>query len=675
MFNRQYILMRRLFARLFPPAMRWSVSLLVLAAVPRAEAHNGKAALAAPVPELTIDGDLSDWPDHLTTHAVDLLRGGRKPTDPSDFQGAFRAGYSVAANALYIAVEVRDESLMLDEPAESRRYRRYSRDGCEIHLDLTHGADDSAAVQYVLRGKLQERRDPSGPLPDWRHAEVAAAPTDGGRVYEWRIDVGAMTAGQLQLGPGIAIGFDVVLSDRDADNSRSRLQWGEGTRKVYSPERRGDLLLVREDVALGRLQGRVVWTDAALRSPPQKVQIQSLDAPAAWRIATDADGVFATEVPAGTYSLRAVDYRADSAASVLSTATVQPDNKRVVQPLLVTYSSPAERHRSNLAILRQRKQRGVSLEAGTQPVSPDYFIPLARDNVTWIVQTPFGRQRQYNSPEVGLRPDAGWWGESDVGVAATAHMAREFGIKTLLKPHVWLRRSNEGKWRGDIAMDDEASWQKWFASYEEFILHYAHLAEANDIEALCIGTELYRAAVEREADWRRLIAAVRQVYGGELTYAANWYREFEEIRFWDALDYIGIQSYFPLAAGDSPSVAALKESWKPHLAAIEAVQQRYGKPVIFTEVGYHSTVDAAAEPWEWDPTDAEVPATGAGLQTQANCYDAFFQTFWQRDWVAGAYFWKWHADHAASGGPHNRNFTPQNKPAEETMATWYGKTP
>ena len=344
-----------------------------------------------------------------------------------------------------------------------------------------------------------------------------------------------------------------------------------------------------------------------------------------------------------------------------------------IDPLVATYVPPSERYRRMRRSPVDGKQRGISLEAATHPVTEATFQPLLESNVTWIVQTPFGWQSRYNSPRIRLSPNAGWWGESDMGIAETTQMAREFGIHTLLKPHVWLSDRSDGKWRAQIEMDSEADWQQWFAEYRSFMLHYARLAEENDIEALCIGTELHRAAVVRPADWRELIAAVRQEYSGELTYAANWYSEYQEISFWDALDYIGIQAYFPLTEQVAPSVEELKRGWGPHLAAIEAVQRAQQKPVLFTEVGYHSTVDGAIRPWEWDSEDAE-GTQELGLQTQANCYEALFQIFWSREWFAGAYFWKWHADDDAAGGPnYATEFTPQNKPAEQVMAKWYAR--
>jgi hypothetical protein len=63
-----------------------------------------------------------------------------------------------------------------------------------------------------------------------------------------------------------------------------------------------------------------------------------------------------------------------------------------------------------------------------------------------------------------------------------------------------------------------------------------------------------------------------------------------------------------------------------------------------------------------------------GLQTQANCYEAFFKAFWEKDYFVGVYFWKWHPYYRDAGGRQDRDFTPQNKPAEQTMRRWYGKS-
>ena len=108
------------------------------------------------------------------------------------------------------------------------------------------------------------------------------------------------------------------------------------------------------------------------------------------------------------------------------------------------------------------------------------------------------------------------------------------------------------------------------------------------------------------------------------------------------------------------------------MQAIERIQKSYGKPVLITELGYHSSVDAAIEPWTWR-VEADDASPQDRLQTQANCYEAFFRSFWDKPWFSGVYIWKWYPQHASCGGTFDTDFTPQNKPAERVMASWYGR--
>jgi hypothetical protein len=321
------------------------------------------------------------------------------------------------------------------------------------------------------------------------------------------------------------------------------------------------------------------------------------------------------------------------------------------------------------------RMRGVNWVAADSVSSTD-MEPLVRAHITWIAQTPFGWQAAAAQPEIRLHTGSakggrgGYWGESDAGLIFTTLQARQRGIKTLLKPHLWLR--NGGTWPGDINMTTATDWQAWFASYSTFILHYAQLAEANNLEALCIGTELEHASVGHEKEWRILIKQIRKVYHGPLTYAANWSGEFEQIKFWDALDYIGIQAYFPLSKTTAPEKTALLAAWQEPLRRIEVVHKRFKKPVLFTEVGYKTTSDAAIEPWAWPDRMAVV--TSVDEATQRVCYEALFETFWTRPWLRGMFIWKWYPG-LQPDGPARRHldFTPQHKPAERVLAEWYGR--
>jgi hypothetical protein len=317
------------------------------------------------------------------------------------------------------------------------------------------------------------------------------------------------------------------------------------------------------------------------------------------------------------------------------------------------------------------RQRGVSWVADRGEVSPRDFDRLVSNGVTWIAQNPFGWQRGLDVPEVLLRPDAGWWGETDVGLEATLKLARARGIRTLLRPHLYMvGPEGHGTWVGHIAMKSDEHWRQWFDSYRRFILHHARLAQRTGVDLLCVGAELGSTTRSRSEDWRRLIADVRAEYRGPLTYAANW-DEFETITFWDLLDYIGIQAYFPLAAGERPSVEALAAAWQPHVAAVEAVSRRFGKPVLFTELGYASAPGSAARPWEWAGLRRGEPATPDGLALQSDAYEAFFRTVWHKEWLSGVYFWKWYPGLERNPVPPGSEFSPQNKPAEKVMARWF----
>lgn len=267
------------------------------------------------------------------------------------------------------------------------------------------------------------------------------------------------------------------------------------------------------------------------------------------------------------------------------------------------------------------------------------FNDLQTIGGNWISQTPFAWQPDIYGPELNLNTDRAWWGETDRGIRHTAELAREKGIKTMLKPHIWLR-SKDGKWRSDIEMKNENDWDEWFANYEIMIMHYARLAQKINIESLCIGTELYLTTKHHPDKWRAIIHNIKEVYDGELTYAANWYKEFEEVDFWDELDYIGIQAYFPLSKSDNPEKKVLLEQWAKHKKSIKKVSDKFDKPVVFTEIGYKNTADSAREPWAW-PQNLDKATVSRSDETQIALYEAMFEALYHEEWVDGFFIWKW----------------------------------
>ena len=286
---------------------------------------------------------------------------------------------------------------------------------------------------------------------------------------------------------------------------------------------------------------------------------------------------------------------------------------------------------------------------------------------------PYGDQENIDSPTMVyyrgdsldmVRRDSAWKSQIDIAHAA--------GFRVFLKPHVWISAPTAGKWRSDVFPSNDKNWKLWQASYRDFILAYAKIAAENKVELFCVGTEFSRLAIEKPLFWRQLIRDVRRVYTGKITYAANWYEEFEKITFWDDLDYIGIQAYFPLVKNEYPTVPQLAKAWDKHIPSIEVIHQQYQRKILFTEMGYKSTADSAISPWEWIDYTGK-PDKAVSDETQANCYAAFFDVIWNKDWLAGVHLWQWRSDFEKGRGKSHLDFTPQGKPAERLISTRFGE--
>lgn len=241
---------------------------------------------------------------------------------------------------------------------------------------------------------------------------------------------------------------------------------------------------------------------------------------------------------------------------------------------------------------------------------------------------------------------SGSW-EPDDGIRTLIAEAHALKMKVLLKPQVWVPRG----FPGDLEFAHPADRDRWFLDYSRYILHHATLAMQAKADLFCAGTEFVKL---RDApNWKTLIAQVRKVYPGPLVYAATQGPEFETIAFWDRLDYIGLNNYYPLP--DSLDCTAL-------VAKVEAVAKKFRKPVIFTEAGYASLEQPHRAPWDETPRSIS-------LADQARCYEAILQAFYPQPWMQGFFFWKIGTN--GFGGASDGSHTPWGKPAMEVMSRWY----
>lgn len=251
-------------------------------------------------------------------------------------------------------------------------------------------------------------------------------------------------------------------------------------------------------------------------------------------------------------------------------------------------------------------------------------------------------------------------GENDEAVIHSIYTAKQNGMRVLLKPQIFCWQG----WSGDINMQNENDWNKFFDCYTKWIMHYALLAEMYEADIFSVGVELQDATTSHPEAWKKLIAEVRQVYSGKITYCANWGYEFDNIHFWDDLDYMSVNCYYPLSEKNDPTDEELKTSFEATLDHLHSAQKKFNKPFLFTEIGFKSI----ERPWikpHFDDDDQQVDQLA-----QKRCYEAIFSAMQDEDWISGMYIWQFptYMDYAKR---NTKGFTPCGKQAEAIVAKYY----
>lgn len=203
------------------------------------------------------------------------------------------------------------------------------------------------------------------------------------------------------------------------------------------------------------------------------------------------------------------------------------------------------------------------------------------------------------------------------------------GLKILIKPHLsyWGRFT----WRGAIEFTTEEEWDRFFTTYEKWIVAVAKACKGAD--GFVVGTELDKT-IKFTDRWRKIIKSVRAVTKAPLTYAANW-SDYQKVEFWDDLDVIGIQAYFPLAEKVGASEVQIRAGWKSIMGRLRTFAEEQGKDIVFTELGYNCSHNAPVKPWEYGRDGADA------LPVQKTCLRAALASIEQEPKVIGAFLWKW----------------------------------
>jgi hypothetical protein len=225
--------------------------------------HRAQSVDAPVISGITIDGDLKDWPSAMPRHSIQNMHafptitgmGHRQhaflSTSP-DLSACFSVGYDPKDQVIYLAVIVRDDQLVVGNTSP------WDTDAVEVYLEGLHSettrgfpdepewdvnmdAGDGPVLQYIgIPGKGPvygvkksagvERSGLDNPIlsmGDIKKTKTRMAFRREGDVttYEWALQAFDHYPDKpTKLHPGVQIGFDVVVVDKDKPAQTPRAQ-------------------------------------------------------------------------------------------------------------------------------------------------------------------------------------------------------------------------------------------------------------------------------------------------------------------------------------------------------------------------------------------------------------------------------------------------------------------
>lgn len=236
-------------------------------------------------------------------------------------------------------------------------------------------------------------------------------------------------------------------------------------------------------------------------------------------------------------------------------------------------------------------------------------------------------QSDWQANEVSIHPEETPTNKELRQLIELAHSSRlSVMMKPIMDEQAFLASN---RWRGQIQPKNP---QRWFDSYEEFLLSYARLAESTNIKALNIGTELSSLQNQYQDRWMTLIENVRKVYSGKLLYSFNYdtVSEIPSIDFVPLLDHVGIDAYFPLDLPDNASIEMLEAEWKKQIDQLE--DSLWEESIVITEAGIVPIAGAYRTPYAWSLSKMTYDPL-----VQANYYEATFNRWKPK--IDGIYWW------------------------------------
>jgi hypothetical protein len=275
---------------------------------------------------------------------------------------------------------------------------------------------------------------------------------------------------------------------------------------------------------------------------------------------------------------------------------------------------------------------------------------------------------QLNSPE-------------SADVAWVIQKAVSMGFVVSVKPQVDVSGGNP--WRALIKPTNPGApgvAGSWFDSYNTFIVAQAKLAQAAGATYFSVGNEnVSMAQAQYDNQWKTIIANVRAVFSGKLTYASAGFGSPSETMatgMWEYLDYAGIDLYpelLPMSVIPTTTtplsevVAGFANNYAgiDYLTQMKAFMTKANKPVIITETGTMNWNGGCSQPWNSGGNDTVNDAA------QTLYWQALLQWLYDNSAtipIEGIAGWMWRPSNTDAGAA---GYSIWNRPALAAVSEWF----
>lgn len=289
---------------------------------------------------------------------------------------------------------------------------------------------------------------------------------------------------------------------------------------------------------------------------------------------------------------------------------------------------------------------------------------LVRMHVNWVSLTVFGRVWDLKSSGVEPSFEAPQ-SEARANLRQAIFQAKRRGLKVFLVPHLWVESR---AWRAEMNPGSDAAWERWQESYQNFVVGWAQLAEEEGVDLFAAGVELRSwVTAGRASSFRKVLRAIRGVYRGSVTYAANW-DDVDDTLILDELDVIGINAFYQLHWEDDASFTQLLAGGQRVAEQVLALKTRYHRPIIFTEFGYTARKNTAIRPWLWPE---ELGELSIDQVAQSEAYAALLSALPKLTGFYGTFTWRMYADISDLSQEPDWGFSPWGKKAATVLSDAY----